>query len=123
MVTADNQDVHVDMAQALQAFWKEYTGICPARVGVVADEQALVVWLEEVLSPAERQMASTEAGRKMLQELEERIVEQARPQLQQLVGGVVGQGSILVQVHLDVSTGSVLGLFRQVPPLSSASSG
>jgi len=112
MVTADSQDVHTDLAQALQEFWDEYAGIRPTRVRVVSGEGAIVVWLEEVLSPAERQMASTQEGRKVLQELEERILEQARPQLQQLVEGAVERKSILAEVHLDVANGSILGFFQ-----------
>jgi len=107
-----SQKVHTDLAQALQEFWDEYAGIRPSRVRVVSGEGAIVVWLEEVLSPAERQMASTEAGRKMLQELEERILDQARPQLQELVEGAVGQKTSLAEVHLDVQNGSILGYFR-----------
>lgn len=123
MVKADSQDVHTDLAQTLQEFWKDYTGVSPAHVRVVANEGTIVVWLEEVLSPAQRQIANTQAGRRMLQELEERILEQARPQLQQLVEGAVGRESTLVQVHLDVSTGSVLGLFRLGSPISTSSCG
>jgi uncharacterized protein YbcI len=99
---ASRQDVHTDLAQALQEFWDEYTGIRPARVRVVSGEGAIVVWLEDVLSPAERQMAGTQEGRKMLQELEERILAQARPQLQKLVESAVGHESTLAEVHLDV---------------------
>jgi uncharacterized protein YbcI len=112
MVKADSQDVHIGLAQALQEFWDEYAGIRPTRVRVVSGEGVIVVWLEEVLSPAKRQMASTQTGRKMLQELEERILEQARPQLQRLVEGAVGQESTLAEVHLDVANGSVLGYFQ-----------
>jgi uncharacterized protein YbcI len=112
MVKADSQDVHRDLAQALQEYWDEYAGIRPTRVRVVSGEGAIVVWLEEVLSPAERQMASTQEGRKVLQELGERILEQATPQLQRLVEGAAGQESTLAEVHLDVANGSVLGFFR-----------
>jgi uncharacterized protein YbcI len=112
MGKTDSQDGHTDLAQALQEFWDEYAGIRPTHVRVVSGEGAIVVWLEEVLSPAERQMASTQEGRKVLQELEERILEQARPQLQRLVEGAVGQESTLAEVHLDVVNGRVLGFFQ-----------
>jgi uncharacterized protein YbcI len=112
MGKADGQDVHTDLAQALQEYWDEYAGIRPTRVRVVSGEGAIVVWLEEVLSPAQRQMASTQEGSKLLQELEERILEQATPQLQRLVEGAAGQESTLAEVHLDVANGSVLGFFR-----------
>jgi hypothetical protein len=39
---------------------------------VVVGEQAVAVWLVEVLSPAERQMAGAQAGREVLQKLGER---------------------------------------------------
>ena len=112
MVKADSQDVHTDLRQALQEYWDEYAGIRPTCVRVVSGEGAIVVWLKEVLSPAERQMASTQEGRKVLQELEERILEQATPHLQRLVEGAVGQESTLAEVHLDVANRSVLGFFR-----------
>ena len=112
MVKADSQDVHTDLAQVLQEFWDEYAGIRPTRVRVVSGEGAIAVWLEQVLSPAERQMASAQEGRKMMQKLEERILEQARPQIQRLVEGAVGQESTLAEVHLDVANGSVLGFFQ-----------
>jgi len=112
MVMTDSQDVHTDLTLALQEFWEKYAGIRPAHVRVIADEEVIVVWLEAVLSPAERQMASTQAGRKTLQMFEGYILEQARPQLQQLVEGAVGRESILAEVHIDVANGCVLGFFQ-----------
>jgi uncharacterized protein YbcI len=111
-VTADSQDICTDLAQALQEFWETYAGIRPAHVRVVADEEIIVVWLEAVLSPAERQMAGTQSGREMLQVFEGYILEQARPQIQKLVEVVAGRESILAEVHLDVAKGSVLGFFQ-----------
>jgi uncharacterized protein YbcI len=108
---AGHQDVHTDLAQALQEFWDEYAGIHPARIRVVSGEGAIAIWLEEVLSPAERQMAGTQEGRKMLQELGERILEQARPQLRQLVADTVEQEDIQVEVHLDAAEGNLVGFF------------
>ena len=112
MVKAESQDVHMDLAQVLQEFWDEYAGIRPAHVRVVSGEGVIAVWLEEVLSPAERQMASTQEGHKMLQELEERILEQAKPQLQRLVEGAAGQESTLVEVHFAMANGTVLAFFQ-----------
>jgi len=51
MMKAESQDVHIDLAQALQEFWDEYEGIRPTHVRVVSGEGAIGVWLEEVLSP------------------------------------------------------------------------
>ena len=112
MVKPESQDIHIDLAQAMQEFWDEYAGIRPSRVRVASGEGAVAVWLEEVLSPAERQMASAQEGRKMLQELEGRILEQARPQLQRLVEGAAGQESTLAELHFDITNGHVLAFFQ-----------
>jgi uncharacterized protein YbcI len=112
MAKPDSQDIHIDLAQALQEFWNEYAGIRPTRVLVASGEGAIAVWLEEVLSPAERHMAGALEGRKMLQELEERILQQARPQLQRLVEGAAGQESTLAEVHFDITNGGVLAFFQ-----------
>jgi hypothetical protein len=84
----------------------------PTRLGVVSGEGAIVVWLVQVPSPAERQLASTREGREMMQELEKRILEQARLRLQRIVEGAVEQKSILTEVHLDSANGSVLAFFQ-----------
>jgi len=78
MLTTETQ---ADIEQTLQDFWESYAGIRPGRVSVVADQQAIAVWLEEVLTPAERRMARTSAGREAVQTLWDRILEQARPRL------------------------------------------
>ena len=112
MATIDGQNLCAELAQALQEFWEDYTGVRPARVRVVADEQTVAVCLEQVLTPAERELASTQDGREILRELEERVLEQAKPYLQQLIEGAMQQEGILGEVHLDVTKGDVLGFFR-----------
>ena len=110
MVTTDTQ---ADIEQSLQDFWESYAGVRPGRVSVVADQQAIAVWLEEVLTPAERQMSRTPAGREAVQTLWDRILEQAGPRLRQVVAEAMGWDVILVGIYLDVPTGSILGFFRR----------
>jgi uncharacterized protein YbcI len=112
MATIDSRDLCADLAQALQEFWQDYTGVRPARVRVVTDEQNVAICLEQVLTPAEREIASTQDGREILRELEERILEQAKPYLQQLVEEAMEQEGLLAEIHLDVTKGNVLGFFR-----------
>ena len=71
------------------------------------------MWLEEVLTPAERRMARTPAGRETVQTLWDRILEQARPRLRRVVAEATGWDVILVGIYLDVPTGSILGFFRR----------
>ena len=112
VVTVNNQGLCGGLAQALQEFWEDFTGVRPSRVQVVAGERAIAVCLEGVLTPAERQMASTQAGRELLRKLEDHILELAKPYLQRLVEGAMEQEGILAEVHLDITSGDVLGFFR-----------
>jgi uncharacterized protein YbcI len=70
------------------------------------------VWLEEVLTPAERRMASTQTGRDVLQALWGRMLEQVRPRFREVVAEAMGREVNLVGLHLDMATGSILGCFR-----------
>lgn len=111
MKTADAKEMLTDLSQTLEEFWEGFAGVRPTHARVVAGERAIAVCLEEVLSPAKQQMVSTQTGRKMLQELGERLMEQARPQLQRLVEQALAERAILAEVHLDVANRSVLGFF------------
>jgi uncharacterized protein YbcI len=112
VTTSDGQDLCVDLAQALQGFWEDYMGTRPDRICVLSDKQTIVVCLEQVLSPAEREMASTQDGCEILREFEERLLEQTKPYLQQLIRKAMGQKGILSEIHFDMASGNVLGLFQ-----------
>jgi len=112
MTTADGQNLCKELAQALQEFWEDYTGVRPVHTRVVVDGRTIAICLEQVLTPAEREMASTSVGREMLKELKEHILEQAKPYLEQLVEMAIARESILGVVLFDVTSGNVLGFFR-----------
>ena len=105
-------DMQTTLARALEEFWEGYTGIRPENVQIVAGDQAIAIWLEGVLSPAEQQAAGTQAGREMLGKVGERILEYAKPQLLHLVEESVHQEATLIDVHLDVANGNLVGFFR-----------
>jgi len=111
LMTTETQALKIKVAQVLQDFWEDYVGVRPDSVWVIVDRRTIVVLLEEVLAPAEQQITRTEAGRLTFQQFEDRIMAQIRPHLQQVVAEVVGQDVILKELHLDILTRSVLGLF------------
>jgi uncharacterized protein YbcI len=111
MRITDTQELHADLSNDLKEFWEYFTGVRPTQVRVVVGERAIVVLLDEVLSPAEKHLASSETGRRMLQELGERLMEQASPQLQSTVDQAIEEKSKLVTLHLDVVSRTVLAFF------------
>ena len=110
-MTTESQALQLKVAQILQDFWEYYTGVRPDRAIVVINQQAIAVLLEEVLTPAEQKITRTEAGRLILQKFGERILEQAEPHLQQMVAEAVDQEISLIEIHLDIITGKILGFF------------
>lgn len=106
-----NQDRSTVLAKLLQEFWETYSGVRPAYVRVVSDETSVAVWLGDVLSPAEQRLADSEAGREALRKFRERILEQARPQLRQLITDTVSFPNMQIEIYLDVATGSMIGFF------------
>jgi uncharacterized protein YbcI len=111
-MAANSPEVQTSLAQALAEFWEGYAGVRPENVQIVAGDQAVAVWLKGVLSPAEQQAAGTQAGREILRKVGERILEHAKPQLLHLVEESVHQETILIDVHLDVANGNLVGFFR-----------
>ena len=112
MATTGSQDQQVGLAEALRDFWEDYTGNRPGDVRVVADARSIAVWLKEVLSPAERELALTHEGLDVLRKYEVRVLEQAKTHLRHLVEKTVDRRNILVEVQLDAASGSVLGFFQ-----------
>ena len=113
MRTTEEQTLEQGVAQSVQEFWESYAGVRPERVNVIADQRVIAVWLEQVLAPAAQQMTNTPTGRLTLQKFGEHILDQARPQLQQLVAEATGQEVNLAEIHFDILTGSILGFFRR----------
>ncbi|MGD9147757.1 MAG: Na-translocating system protein MpsC family protein [Anaerolineae bacterium] len=107
----ESPEVRATLAQALEEFWEGYTGVRPEYARVVVGDEVVAVWLSGVLSPGEPQVAGTRTGREMLEEVGERILEQAKPQLLHLVEGSFAREATLIDVHLDVANGYLVGFF------------
>ena len=115
MTSAESQDLCADLEQALQSFWECYTGVRPAHTRVVVNETIVAVCLEQILTPAEREMASTRIGREMLREIKEQMLEQITQHLQQLIDRAAVREVSQAVVAFDVTSGHVLGFFQARP--------
>jgi uncharacterized protein YbcI len=105
------QHVHSALIQALQNFCWEEMRMQPRRVKVNLGYDAVMVLLEQALSPAEMQTAQTEEGAALLKAYEERLLDAARPRLRHLVEEAVKRQVTSTHVHADVYTGNVIGFF------------
>ena len=91
--------------------WEDYTGVRPEIARIVVVDEADAVWLCGVLSAAERQETDTRTGHEMLEDVAEPILRQARHPLLHLVEGSTLKEAGLVDAHLDVANGNLVGFF------------
>ena len=105
------QHVRDALIQALQDFCWEEMRMQPRQVKVNLGHDAVMVLLEQALSPAEIQTAQTEEGAALLKTYEERLLDAARPRLQLLVEEAVKRQVTSTHVNADVYTGNVIGFF------------
>ena len=112
-VTGEVNQQHIRGAfiQALQDFCWEEMGMRPRRVKVDFGHDAVMMLLEQALSPAEMRTAQTEEGATLLKVYEERLLDAASPRLQRLVEEAVKRRVTGIHVHADVYSGNVIGVF------------
>jgi uncharacterized protein YbcI len=86
------------IARAAIAFQRESTGIAPESVTVLLGEKTLVVTMQDALSPAEKQMASSPEGAARVNEFHQRLFQSSAPalhdELQRILGVEIRESSI-----------------------------
>jgi uncharacterized protein YbcI len=125
-----NKSVAQQIAHAASAFELQRTGHAPKSVTVVLSDQALVVTLNGVLSPAERALARTPAGAQQIQEFHRQLFanssEPLRQQIKQITGAEVREATVEVEptsgtvVHV-FTTGTMVQVFLLAHPVATDS--
>jgi uncharacterized protein YbcI len=81
---------------------REQTGRGPTQARTHIVEDMVIVRLQEVLTPAERQLTGNPHGQSLIKQFHQQMHEIARRSLEQIVESVTG--SHVTSVHNDVST-------------------
>jgi uncharacterized protein YbcI len=92
------------ISDAMMAFQHEFVGRGPDRIKTRIVEDLIVVRSFGVLTPAEKQLATTSEGRRTIKAMRQQVLETGRTSLEELVLRQVGTG--VVSVHSDISTKS-----------------
>lgn len=87
-LTADDEG---QLAQLIRHQWTEAHGVAPGAVHVLADAHCIVVWIDEVLSPAERAILQWQHGQELLQRYTDQLLVTIRPALRSEVEAVTGR--------------------------------
>jgi uncharacterized protein YbcI len=92
------------ISDEMMAFQHEFIGRGPERIKTRMVDDLVIVRSFGVLTPAERQLANSYEGRRLIKALRQQVLEAGRPVLE----GIVQKhtGAEVVSVHSDISTKS-----------------
>src|SRR5215210_4488899 len=92
------------ISDGMMAFQHEFVGRGPERIRTRIVEDLVIVRSFGVFTPAERQLANTYEGRRLIKAMRQQVLEAGRPNLEEIVQKHTG--AKVVSVHSDISTKS-----------------
>ena len=92
------------ISDEMMAFQHEFIGRGPERIRTLMIEDLVIVRSFDVFTSAEKQLANSYEGRRLIKAMRQQVLEAGRPVLE----GIVQKhtGSEVVSVHSDISTKS-----------------
>jgi uncharacterized protein YbcI len=92
------------ISSSLMAFQHEFVGRGPERIRTRIVEDLAIVRSFDVFTPAERQLAGSHEGRRLIKAIRRQVLEAGRSDLEAIVWKHTG--AEVVSVHSDISTRS-----------------
>lgn len=105
MKAISRREAEAQISDAIVKFEREYMGRGPEDARTHIFEDVVFVRLRGVLTPAEKQLAKAEdstAGRKLIKEVRQELLEKARSLLETIIADVIGFK--VKSMHTDIST-------------------
>lgn len=96
--------LEAEISEAVIKFEKEYMGRGPDETKAHIIDDMIVVRLQRVLTPAEKQLAQSDGsrGRVLIKQVRIELLEKGRPLLERVVRDITGRG--VKSLHTDIST-------------------
>lgn len=97
--------IEAAISKAIIEFEKEYMGRGPDETRTYFLDDLVVVRLQRVLTPAEKQLAKADdaaKGRHLVKQVRTELLERARPLLEKTISQITGRK--LLSLHTDIST-------------------
>jgi len=92
------------VSDEVMAFQHAFVGRGPERIRTRMVEDLVIVRSFGVLTPAEKRLADTHEGRRLIKAMRQQVLEAGRPNLEDIVRRHTG--AEVVSVHSDISTKS-----------------
>ena len=110
-----------EISDAITRFEKDYMGRGPLETRTMLIEDMVVVRLRGVLTPAERQLTTTEnplEGLRLVKRMRMELIETARPLLDAVIEQITGSPVVSLHTDISVNTGERLIIFvLKEPPV------
>jgi uncharacterized protein YbcI len=94
--------IEAEISDALVKLQREQTGRGPNQTHTYIVEDLIIVRMQEVLTPAERQLTGNPHGQSLIKQFHQQMHEIARKQLEKIIEQLTG--CRVLSVHNDVST-------------------
>lgn len=97
--------IEAEISKAIVEFEKQYMGRGPDETKTYFLDDIVVVRLQRVLTPAEKQLAGADdnaRGRQLVKQVRTELLEKARPLLEKTISGITGRN--IISLHTDIST-------------------
>jgi len=97
--------MEAEISDAVVKFEREYMGRGPEETKTYLLDDLIIVRLQGVLTPAERQLARSDAegnGRALIKQVRMELLEKARPLLETIIRNITDQA--VKSLHTDIST-------------------
>jgi uncharacterized protein YbcI len=91
-----------EITKAMIHWEKEYKGRGPTEAKTDILSNMVIVCLKGILSPAERHLALNKEGMALIKKLRQQLVEQGRPELEEIIRQVTSDS--VISLHTDIST-------------------
>jgi uncharacterized protein YbcI len=103
--------IEAEISDAMVKLQREQTGRGPNQAHTYIIEDMVIVRMQEVLTPAERQLTGNPHGQSLVKQFHQQMHEIARHALEQIIE--THTGCHVVSIHNDVSTksGEQVGIF------------
>ena len=93
----NRNEIETEISNVMRRFLHEQLGEPVGEISTELNRGTIMVRLKNVLSPAEKNLARVEGGKKMIKEFKEKLIERSRPLLESMVKNLTG--AEIVDIH------------------------
>ena len=108
----NNSSLTQQVARVAGALQQKRTGVAPAAVSAVLSGNALVVTLDDALTPGEKALLRTPQGAAQLQEFHRRLFASSSTSIRESIKAITGREVREANAEIETETGAIAHAFK-----------